>query len=255
MGARSLGALLFASALALGACGVDVEHALDERQANQIVALLDEHGIAADKARDEAGEGYKVAVARADLARSFQILDAFDLPRRGRRGMSETLAERSLVPSTAEERARLSAAGAAELERTLERVPGVVSARVHLAQADGVRFDSPAPPARAAVLLRTDGAPGISAADVQALVAGATSGLDPASVAVVVAAGRPPASGGGLETVGPLRVARGERGRVVAIAASALALLVALGAALLFTVTRLQAQRVRGDQSPSNRSG
>jgi hypothetical protein len=121
---------------------------------------------------------------------------------------------------------------------------------------DPGRLDgAPAPP-RASVLLRTQGSVGIAEAQVRALVAGATAGLSRDAVEVIITGGvtAPPASS--TEPVGPLSVARGERGRVVAIAASGLALLVLLGAALLLTALRLASLRSRADQSPpSNRSG
>jgi type III secretion protein J len=248
--------VLGALCLLLWGCGVELEHGLDERQANQIAALLGEQGLSPDKLRDEGADSWKIVVPRAELGRAYALLESYDLPHRGRRGVDELLAERGLLPSAGEEHTRLEAARAAELERTLERVPGVVCARVHLALPDPGRLDgTPAPP-RASVLLRTQGQIGIAEAQVRALVAGATAGLSRDAVEVIITGGiaAPPASP--TEAVGPLSVARGERGRVVAIAASGLALLVLLGAALLLTALRLSSQRTRADQSaPSNRSG
>jgi type III secretion protein J len=248
---RVLASLLLVAAWA--GCSAEIEHGLDERQANQIAALLDEHGVEAEKTRDDGSEAWKILVPRAELARSFELLESYDLPRRDRRGMQETLADHGLVPSMGEDQARLEAARAAELERTLERVPGVVSARVHLAFADPTQLDGHAAPPRASVLLRTDGRAAISDREVRTLVAFATSGLQPESVNVVMTAGRA-ADGNPLEPVGPLRVAHGERGRVVAIAASGLALLILLGAALLFTALRLTSLRSRTVDSGSPRA-
>lgn len=236
------------SSLGLAGCSAELEHGLDEREANRIAALLDEHGVSADKARDDGDAAWKIVVPRGELARSFALLESYDLPRRGRRGLEDALADHGLVPSLGEEQARLELARAGELERTLERVPGVISARVHLALPDPAALDDHAAP-RAAVLLRTDGRPAIADDQVRALVAGAVSGLDAAQVSVVTAAGPAPAQASATEPVGPVRVARGERGRVVAIAASGLALLLLLGAALLFTALRLVSLRGRtGDE-------
>jgi type III secretion protein J len=231
-------------AATLVGCSAEIEHGLDERQANQIAALLDEHGVTADKARDDGSDAWKIVVPRGDLARSFELLEAYDLPRRDRHGMEEALAEHGLIPSIAEERARLESARAAELEHTLERVPGVVSARVHLALPDDSRFDEHTPP-RASVLLRTEGQAAIGDREVRALVAGATSGLAADAVSVVITSGRAATEVAPLEPVGPVRVARGEKTRVVAIAASGVGLVLLLGAALLFTALRLVSLRGR----------
>jgi type III secretion protein J len=235
-------------AATLAGCSAEIEHGLDERQANQIAALLDEHGVSADKARDDGNDAWKIVVPRAELARSFELLEAYDLPRRDRRGMQETLADHGLIPSMGEEQARLESARAVELERTLERAPGVVSARVHLALPDASRLDEHLPP-RASVLLRTEGQAAIGEREVRALVAGATTGLAADAVSVVITAGRAPPEASPLEPVGPVRVARGEKSRVVAIAASGLALLLLLGAALLFTAFRLISLRGRTPES------
>jgi type III secretion protein J len=256
---RSLPWCALLVAVGLAGCGVELEHGLDERQANEIAAILGEHGLSADKARDEgqgrgAGDAWKITVPRADLARAYQLLESYDLPKRGRRGVDELLADKSLLPSVGEEHTRLEAARSAELERTLERVPGVVCARVHLALPDAASLDPVRAAARASVLLRTQGVASITDAQVQQLVAGAVSGLERSAVQVIITGGamQPPSTP--TEAVGPISVARGERGRVVAIAASGLALLVLLGGALLLTALRLASAR-REDQSASKRSG
>jgi type III secretion protein J len=256
---RGLVTQLVVVAAALAGCGVELEHGLDERQANQITAILDEHGIEADKIRDEGGEGWKIVVPRGALARAFPVLESYDLPKRGRRGLDEALSDRGLLPGVGEEHARLESARGAELERTLERVPGVICARVHLALPDATSLGTQPPP-RASVLLRTRGAVAsadIDEAQVRALVSGAITGLKKDAIEVVFVGGQPPTDHA-KESVGPLAVSRAERGRVVAVAASGLGLLVVLGAALLLTALRLSSLRAREAEdhsAPSNRSG
>jgi type III secretion protein J len=121
-------------AFALSGCGVELEHGLDERQANEVTAVLESSGIAADKiAEDNNANAYKIVVPRAEAGRAFSLLESRDLPRRAMRGLSDTFAGGTLLPSPVEDRARYAAALAVELERSLEEIPGVVSARVHLA--------------------------------------------------------------------------------------------------------------------------
>ncbi len=251
---------LFTAALGLflvaAGCGVELEHGLDERQANQIAALLEENGLEAEKLRDEGTDGYKLVVPRTELGRAFKLLEANDLPRRGRRGLTETLADRGLLPSLGEEQARLEVARGVELEHTLEHIPGVISARVHLALPDPGRLDGAHTPARASVLLRTDRELCVPEPRLRALVAGAVAGLDEAAVSVVVAKAEAGGAVDDVQPIGPLRVSRGQKSRVVAIAASGLALLIALGAALLVTALRLSRSRelaATGQSLPLNR--
>jgi type III secretion protein J len=240
-----LAALIAATA---GGCGVELEHGLDERQANEVASVLESAGIAADKvAEDDQANVYKIVVARAEAGRAFSLLESRDLPKRALRGLSDTFSGGTLLPSPVEDRARYSAALAAELERSLEEIPGVVSARVHLALPAEESLVGESAHARptASVLLKTGRALALGDADVKRLVAGAVHGLLPADVGVVVAAaavdpGAPP-----LDRVGPLRVARDSRTLTAALATSGLVLILLLSLGLVFAALRLGQLRRR----------
>jgi type III secretion protein J len=249
--------------LSLGAgCGVELEHGLDERQANEVATVLDSAGVAADKEpEDGQANAYKIVVPRAEAGRAFALLEARDLPRRGQRGLAETFAAAGLLPSAVEERARYAAALAAELERSLQGVPGVMSARVHLALPPEEPLVGDAAHARptASVLIKSDRALALADSDVRKLVAGAVSGLAAADVSVVIAGGATVPSAAPLEHVGPLRVARESRPLVAALATSGLALILLLSLAVVFAALRLGQLRKRVrelERQPSlNRNG
>lgn len=196
---RTRRTLLAALAALSGCAREEVLHGLDEPQANQVLVALDEGGVAAEKRRDEASEGsWRVEVAPSDGARAQRLLAERELPRRRPAGFGEVFGKGSVVPTASEERALYLHALSGELARSVEALDGVVEARVHLALApqDPLRSD-PAPPARAAVLVKT--LPGARprldplAPGIQSLVAGAVPGLDAASVAVVIAESSPAA--------------------------------------------------------------
>lgn len=187
---RPAAALLFA----LAACGGEpVAHGLAERQANQVAVALDEAGLGASVRRDEGSDGaWRVEVTASAAPAARRLLLERALPREEAPGFAAVVGKGGLVPTPAEERARLLHALAGELARSIETVDGVVEARVHLAPSpdDPLRTGA-APAARGAVLVKVRAGhrerlepmrPGI-----QALVAGAVPGLDPALVAVVVA--------------------------------------------------------------------
>lgn len=237
-----------ACAAAAAGCGVELEHGLDEHQANQIAAVLESAGIAADKvAEDNNAAGYKIVVARAEAGRAFSLLESRDLPRRALRGLGDTFSGGTLLPSPVEDRARYAAALAVELERSLEAIPGVVSARVHLALPAEETLVGDAAHARptASVLLKTQRALALPDGDVKRLVAGAVNGLVPADVGVVVAPaavepGAPP-----LDRVGPVRVARESRTLTAALATSGFAIILVLSLGLVFASLRLGQLRRR----------
>jgi type III secretion protein J len=235
---------LIASLLLCAGCGVELEHGLDERQANQVAALLEGAGLSADKLADDSstgGGGYKIVVARGEVARAFALLESRDLPRRGQKGLAETFSDSSLMPSPVEERARYAAALGAELERTLESMPGVIAARVHLAlAADDPLSAAPRTRPTASVLIksRASGGAPASEADVRRLIAGAVPTLAADDVSVVFAAAPPDETPPPLDHFGPIRVAHGSRSTATALASASLALILLLSIALIWTTLR-----------------
>ena len=186
--AMNRAALLAPFVVALAGCWRSSwKHGLDERQANEVAAVLESAGIAAEKvAEDNNANAYKIVVGRAEAGRAFSLLEAHDLPRRSLRGLSDTFAGGTLLPSPVEDRARYAAALAVELERSLEEIPGVVSARVHLAlpprSRSSVRARTRARPRRSSSRPSTRCA--LADSDIKRLVAGAVHGLDVSDVGV-----------------------------------------------------------------------
>jgi type III secretion protein J len=246
---------LLATAAAAAGCGVELEHGLDERQANQVAAVLEQAGVGADKVADDNGT-FKIVVPRGEAARAFALLEARDLPKRGSKGLAETFADSGLLPSAASERARYAAALAAELERTLEAMPGVTAARVHLALPAEDPLAAPGDAARAtptaAVLLKTRATASVDEQAVRALVAGAVPTLSPAAVHVVAAAAPVDDAPPPLAELGPIRVARSSRATLVAFAASGLGLILILSLLWIRAAAQVAALRQKAQSTPSD---
>jgi type III secretion protein J len=191
-------ALVLAFAIALAACaGEPILHGLDEPRANEVLVALDDAGIAAEKARDDAGDDrWMVSVPAREVSRAHRVLADRALPRARPAGFREVFAKGSMVPTPTEEHARYLHALGGELARSIEVVDGVLAARVHLGlpQPDPLRAADRATP-RAAALVRCR--PGLCDSvralegGIRALVAGAADGLDPSSVSIVIAEASP----------------------------------------------------------------
>src|SRR5262249_47549782 len=171
------GLLFFsAAAAALAACSVDIQHGLDEGEANQILVALDKSGIPTTKEREEGRPPtWKVRVPSSESTRAWQVLRAQELPRNRARGF-EVFAKGGLIPTQTEERALYQQAISGEITRMLLSYPGVLDARVlvSLPVARGLGAAAPAPKTSASVLLKYAGpeVPTLKT-DVQSLVAGA----------------------------------------------------------------------------------
>lgn len=193
---RALPLLVLAAAATLSGCGgEELLHGLDEVQANEILVVLDEADLAAEKRREEGSDGqWTVSVGGRDAARARRILAERELPRPRPPGFGEVFGKGSMVPTPTEEHALYLHALAGELSRSVESIDGIVEARVHLGlpQPDPLR-PGDRPPPRGAVLVKCRPAsceavralePGI-----RALVAGAADGLEEGAVSVVIAPG------------------------------------------------------------------
>jgi type III secretion protein J len=247
---RAPTALIVLAMLAGAGCSTNLLHGIDERAANETIAALEHGGIATEKIADDATPpAFTVRVARGDAARGLDLLRSLGLPRDRRHGFAEVYGQPSLIPTASEERARYLDALGGEIERTLETVDGVVSARVHLVleQDDPLAVEpKPRTAARAAVLLKARGGrTPLSETDVQKLVAGSVPGLQPSAVAVVVTGAAAPdadqTAPGPLAAVGPLRVTSGGRPWLVAAIVVGLAVVALLAVLLMLTARRLAA--------------
>jgi type III secretion protein J len=240
--------LVALASMAMG-CAVPVAGGLDDTEANRVFVALDRASIDATKEADPSVEGrWRVAVARDDLPRALSIMRGDDLPRREPATVIDALGKGSLVPSEAAEHAQLVAGIAGELERSLEGIDGVLSARVHLnVPSPNPLRDTTPPPGSASVLIEHAGpTPPVSADSVQRLVAGGVAGLIPADVAVVMIAQTVPPGlegGDGLAHVGPIAVTRASMRQLQAALVALVALVAILAGATLVLYSRLSRAR------------
>jgi type III secretion protein J len=209
------------------------------------VLALTENDIGAVKENDPSRENlYRVSVASDDVSIALVTLRNAGLPLERTPGVLDSIGESGLVPSRASERARWLVGTAGELERSLQALNGVLSARVHLAvpDADPLSLEERRAPS-ASVLLRHKGAsPPLSAAEVQRLVSGAVSGLAAEHVAVVMhpVPETPLRRSDSLTTLGPLSLTRSSANslRLTVAAVGALNIVLVAGLLSLWSVWR-----------------
>lgn len=118
-------------ALALAGCKVAVHSRAHEASANEVLGVLLDAGIDAEKlAVDE--KTFDVEVGRGDLARALAVLRTNGLPRESSESLGQLFKKEGLVSTPAEERVRYVYGVSQELEKTIGRIDGVVLARVHI---------------------------------------------------------------------------------------------------------------------------
>ncbi len=130
MATRILSTLFFL--FFLTACGeVPIAEDLNHSQAREVVATLSRSGISASFERERRGsKSYSVTVRSRDFDRSIRILDDHGLPEEPREAFLDSLSTSSFLPDSREvEALRLDHALAVQLEKLLENLPRVISAR------------------------------------------------------------------------------------------------------------------------------
>lgn len=124
--------LVVFSLFALAACNsTPVAYDLTQTQANQIVALLNQHGIGAVSSKETGGRGrFTVQVKNDYYAQAVTLINEKGLPGEAALSFSDLVAQQGLMPASREmEALKLDHAMAAEIEEILQTHPGIAAAR------------------------------------------------------------------------------------------------------------------------------
>lgn len=146
-------ALVIASMLILVGCKSELYTDLDQRQANEIVTTLLQHGIVADRTFGKGGR-VSIAIDSSRFADAITILNDNGLPRREFTNLGEVFKRDGLVSSPAQERAQMIYALSQELSKTVSDIDGVLSARVHLVLPENDPLRQQLVPSSASVFIR-----------------------------------------------------------------------------------------------------
>lgn len=104
---------------------------LDQRQANEVIALLQRNNIQAEKS-DLAKEGYQVVVDKKDFSAAVELLGIYNLPSKPRMEIAQMFPSDSLISSPLAEMARLYSAIEQRLEQSIMALEGVTAVQVHV---------------------------------------------------------------------------------------------------------------------------
>lgn len=136
---------LFFLTLLLSACHDEaLLNSLNQRQANEVMAILQKHQITVSKSAQ--GKGlYKINVAKEDLPAAVQLLQEYQLPSPERLEISQLFPADALVNSPQIEKARLISGIEQRLEQSLMALDNIADARVHLSYPIAANNRSQAP--------------------------------------------------------------------------------------------------------------
>lgn len=233
----------------MAGCSTELHHGLSERDANEMVVVLESNGIEAAKEPDPRDPLlWMVSVPQAVRVEAWTALSKQGLPRPGVQGFGHFYPRDALVPSSSEERILMQYATAQELRQTLILVDGVVDAQVNLVIPEQPRIRlsgevSPSP--RASVLLKVqtlpEEAPPIGEEDVKRLISGAVDRLEMGNVEVLFSSVTNPVphdTDSKVTRVGPIAVVRSGKFALQAIIGGLFSVILVLVGAVFFLVLR-----------------
>ncbi|MBI2083122.1 MAG: hypothetical protein HYT76_06090 [Deltaproteobacteria bacterium] len=271
--------VLLVLALMAGCQKADLHHDLTEIEADEIINLLHQNTIEAEKRKEVSGQevSWVVVVPKLDLPDARRILIANSFPKRKELGLSGVYKEKGLIPTPDEQKARFLLALKGEIINSLEKIPGVVDADVVLNVPDEdefAEFESAEKRPTASVVIRSRSGDDLSLTEgkVQRFVANSVPKLNPNDVAVIISrtggttiapsststllppsTGVPPAvsvpspveEGADFVELAGMKVEEGSIGRLKLFFIGLLLLLMVVSAVLLIMVVRFNRLRVR----------
>lgn len=179
--------------LAVTACsGQELYRDVSEREANEMVAVLERAGIESGKSPGEKGV-FSVSVSQSDFARSVEVLRQNGLPRDQYESLGTVFKKEGFTSSSLAERARLVYGLSQELSHTISEFDGVIEARVHLAlpEADVLTGASNPPSASVFVKYREGFDLRAQTAAIKALVTNSIEGLEYDKVSIAMTEAKP----------------------------------------------------------------
>jgi len=179
-------ALLVLLSLFVAGCDrADLYTNLTEREANQMLAVLLEAGIVAQK--KSGADGVSLMVSESQFGRAMSLLEARGLPSDRYTSLGEVFQKEGIVSSPVEERARYIYALSQELGQTIAQIDGVLNARIHVVLPETDMLGRGANPSSASVSIkhRIDAPIEALTPNIKMLVANSIEGLVYDNVTVV----------------------------------------------------------------------
>ena len=190
--------LLFFVCILLSGCKEVLYSDLPQRQANEMLAILQANGIDSDKKPGKGGT-VTLRVEKARFADAVRLLRDRGLPREAFTDLGRLFPQEGLISSPEEERIRYVYGLSQEVAETLTHIDGVITARVHVVlpqrEPDSLQPSEPQPTSAAVFIKhRADADLQILVPRIKQLVQNSVAGLPYDKIAVALFPVSPAAS-------------------------------------------------------------
>lgn len=182
---KYLKGLTLAVILFLAGCEEAILHDLDEVKANKVKVVLAKANI--PSAKEKEGVSWSIKVSSDLVTEALTVIEENRLIKRELENAPPTSS--SFLPSKSERMFFMQQQTSWSLEKTLEQIPGVLEARVHLfeSKSSPVSLEDELEKQSASVLIVTDDEAGIDLGDLRELISGAT-GIEKEGISIMISA-------------------------------------------------------------------
>ena len=149
----ALSLMLLAGLVGLTACRVELYSGLQEKEGNEILAVLLSHNIPATKVLGK-NNIVSIRVDEVDVASAIELLRHNGFPRDQFVNLGDVFQKQGLISSPLEERARYIYALSQTISETLSQIDGVLTARVHVVLPEKQALAEFVPPSSASVFIK-----------------------------------------------------------------------------------------------------
>jgi type III secretion protein J len=188
-----IGALAGGGLLLAGCQRAELYTGLTEREANDMVAVVQGAGFSAAKTSSDNGKTWTLSAPKGQFPQEVALLQARGYPRDRYENLGEVFKKQGFVSSPTEERARMMFGLSQELSHTLSEIDGVVDARVMLAMPQADPLADTQKPSSASVFIKYDPSVDLTSqvGSIKALVVNSIEGLPYDKVTVVLSPAHP----------------------------------------------------------------
>jgi len=173
--------------LTLVGCKKTLFNEVTEKEANEMLAILQNSGIDVEKLPGKK-EFVKLVVEESQMADAINILKSMGYPKEKFLDICDVFEKNSMISSPMEERVRYVCAIQQGLSETLSQLDGVISARVHVVMPEVESGDEEGKPSSASVFIKYSSDVNLQASvpQIKLLVNNSIKGLDYGNISVAL---------------------------------------------------------------------